>query len=107
MLHTSQIARPASSQGCQMLYFQTKNPNLGRFWSALQCKMLVNSKAFWSILLPLGKAYGHLVHSVVISVYFYKFWYVVPMKIWQPCSWRKRTTRENIVSAYICMHGLS
>jgi hypothetical protein len=22
--------------GCQMVYFQTKNPNLGKFWSALQ-----------------------------------------------------------------------
>jgi RNase P protein component len=23
------------SQGCQMVYFQTKNPHLGKFWSAL------------------------------------------------------------------------
>jgi hypothetical protein len=23
-------------QGCQMVYFQTKNPNLGKFWSALE-----------------------------------------------------------------------
>jgi hypothetical protein len=23
-------------QGCQMVYFQTKNPNLGTFWSVLQ-----------------------------------------------------------------------
>jgi hypothetical protein len=23
-------------QGCQMAYFQTKNPNLGKFWSTLQ-----------------------------------------------------------------------
>jgi hypothetical protein len=24
------------SQGCQMVYFQTKNPTLGKFWSVLQ-----------------------------------------------------------------------
>jgi hypothetical protein len=23
-------------QGCQMVYFQTKNPNLGNFWSVLK-----------------------------------------------------------------------
>jgi hypothetical protein len=25
-------------QGCQMVYFQTKNPNLGKFWRALDWK---------------------------------------------------------------------
>jgi hypothetical protein len=29
-----------SIQGCQMVYFQTKNPNLGTFWRALKWKML-------------------------------------------------------------------
>jgi hypothetical protein len=28
-------------QGCQMVYLQPKNSNLGRFWRALQWKMLV------------------------------------------------------------------
>jgi hypothetical protein len=23
-------------QGCQMVYFQTKNPDLGKFWRALE-----------------------------------------------------------------------
>jgi hypothetical protein len=27
-------------QGCQMEYFQTKNSNLGKFWRALEWKML-------------------------------------------------------------------
>jgi hypothetical protein len=27
-----------SNQGCQMVYFQSKNPNLGKFWRAL-CKL--------------------------------------------------------------------
>jgi hypothetical protein len=26
---------PQSDQGCQMLDFQTKNPNVGKFWSVL------------------------------------------------------------------------
>jgi hypothetical protein len=25
-----------SQWGCQMVYFQTKNPNLGKFWSVFQ-----------------------------------------------------------------------
>jgi hypothetical protein len=34
-------------QGCQMVTFKSKNPNLGIFWWALEWKMLVNFKAFW------------------------------------------------------------
>jgi hypothetical protein len=34
-------------QGCQMVYFQTKNPNLGTFWRALEWKMLVYFMAIW------------------------------------------------------------
>jgi hypothetical protein len=30
-----------SVQGCQMAYFQTINPNIGKFWRVLQWKMLV------------------------------------------------------------------
>jgi hypothetical protein len=29
------IMRMRSHKGCQMVYFQTKNPNLGKFWRAL------------------------------------------------------------------------
>jgi hypothetical protein len=29
----------AANQGCQMVYFQTKNPNLGKICSALEWKM--------------------------------------------------------------------
>jgi hypothetical protein len=43
-------------QDCQMLYFQSKNPNLGKFWRALEWKWLVYSLAIWNIY------YGHLVH---------------------------------------------
>jgi hypothetical protein len=80
-----------SDQGCQMVCFQTKNTNLGKFWRVLQWKMLEYFIAIWSIF------YRHLVYFVAIwyvlwpfgifygyLVYFPPFWYVVPRKIWQP-----------------------
>jgi hypothetical protein len=39
-------------QGCQMVYFQTKNPNLGIFWRVLEWKRLVYSLAVWNKLQP-------------------------------------------------------
>jgi hypothetical protein len=69
--------------GCQMVYFQTKIPNLGKFRRVLQWKMLVFLWAF-------GKFYGHLVYFMAMGifddflVYFFTFWYVVERKFWQP-----------------------
>jgi hypothetical protein len=51
--------------GCQMVCFQTKNPNLGTFWRVLQWKMLVNS------------TYGHLVHFYGLLLYFMDIWYIL------------------------------
>jgi hypothetical protein len=51
------------TQGCQMVYFQTKNPNLGKFWRSLEWKMLVYFKVIWNILRPFGNV-------VVIFPYF-------------------------------------
>jgi hypothetical protein len=48
-------------QGCQMVCFQTKNPNLGEFWRALVWKMLVNFKVICKTLRSFGVFYGHLV----------------------------------------------
>jgi hypothetical protein len=31
----------SSVQGCQILYLQTKNPNLGKFWRESDWKMLI------------------------------------------------------------------
>jgi hypothetical protein len=45
--------------GCQMVYFQTKRPNLGKLWRALDCKMLLY---FW----PFGIFYGHLRYFITI-----------------------------------------
>jgi hypothetical protein len=46
-------------QGCQMIYFQTRNPNLGKFWRFLQWKMLVYFMDIWSI-------YGRLIYFIAI-----------------------------------------
>jgi hypothetical protein len=42
-----------------MVSFQTKNPNLGKFWKALDWKILINFMAIWDILQTF---YDHLVH---------------------------------------------
>jgi hypothetical protein len=53
-------------QGCQMVSFRTKNPNLGKFWSALDGKMLIYFRAFWNISMTFGIFYYHLVFFVFI-----------------------------------------
>jgi hypothetical protein len=60
-------------QGCQMVCFQTKNPNLGKFWKVLLWKILVNFMTNWPILRPLEKFYFHLVYFVVILYIFPRF----------------------------------
>jgi hypothetical protein len=40
------------AQGCQMVYFQTKNRNLGTYWRDLQRMILVYFMNIWSILQP-------------------------------------------------------
>jgi hypothetical protein len=61
----------SSGQGCQMVCFQTKNPNLGKFCRVLVWKILVYFMTIWSTLWPLEMFYGHLVYFVVI-------WYIFP-----------------------------
>jgi hypothetical protein len=58
-------------QGCQMVCFQTKNPNLDKFWRVLLWKILVYFITIWYILRPLERFYGRLVYFVVI-------WYIFP-----------------------------
>jgi hypothetical protein len=71
-----------------MVYFQTKNPNLGKFCRALEWEMLLYFKAMWNIFKPFGIFYGNVDNLVCFS----PFWYIVPRKIWQPCS--QRLNRE-------------
>jgi hypothetical protein len=72
-----------------MVYFQTKNHNLGKFCIVLQSTMLVNFIAIWSILLLFCIFYGHLVYFTAVLyilwpfgilysrfVYFMSIWYI-------------------------------
>jgi hypothetical protein len=65
-----------------MVYFQTKNPNLGKFCRVLQWMMLVYFMSVSSILQPYAVICFHLVY---FKVCFFPFGYFVPRKIWQPC----------------------
>jgi hypothetical protein len=46
--------------GCQMVCFQTKNPNLGKFWRALDWKMLIYFMPIRNSLQTFGIFYNHL-----------------------------------------------
>jgi hypothetical protein len=69
-----------------MVYFQTRNRNLGQFWRVLQWNMLVYFRAIWSthftaicyILWSFGIYYGYLVYFSVLV------FCGEPRKIWQP-----------------------
>jgi hypothetical protein len=47
-----------------MVCFQTKNPNLGKFWRVLQGKIIVYFMDTWSILRYFVIFDGHLVYVV-------------------------------------------
>jgi hypothetical protein len=49
-------------RGCQMVYFQTKNPTLGKFCRVLQWKMMVS-------LYPFRRVYGHFVYYMAICFF--------------------------------------
>jgi hypothetical protein len=57
-----------AQQGCQMVYFQTKNPNLGKFWMAL-----ISEKV--------GILYGRLEYDTA-NLYFYGNMYGNLVAIW-------------------------
>jgi hypothetical protein len=56
-----------------MVYFQTKNLSLGKFWRALVWKLLMYFMAIWNILQTFGTFYDHLVHFVFIWCNFSGF----------------------------------
>jgi hypothetical protein len=61
-----------------MVSFRTKNPHIGQILEGFaMVDVDKNLMAIWPIFRPFGKFYGYL-------VYFSPFWYVVPIKIWQP-----------------------
>jgi hypothetical protein len=89
LLFLTRASAPGLPDG---IYFQTKNPILGKFWRVyifwtfgLLCSNLVCFTAIWSILRPFDIFYDHLLYFVVIWYIFPPVWYVVPRNIWQPC----------------------
>jgi hypothetical protein len=57
-----------------MVYFQTQNPYLGKFWKVLQWNMFVIFMAIWSIERSNGIFNGHLVrfcgHLVIFGMFY-------------------------------------
>jgi hypothetical protein len=71
--HRTGMEADNASQGCRMVYLQTKKPNLGKFWMALYWKMLIYYIAIWNILQEFVIFYDHLVHFVFICYIFSVF----------------------------------
>jgi hypothetical protein len=63
-----------SDQSCQMVSFQTKNSNLGKFWRALYGKIVIYLMTIWNILRAFRIFYNHLVHFMFI-------WYIIPVGV--------------------------
>jgi hypothetical protein len=66
--------KDTTKQGCQIVYFQNKNPNLGKFWRALEWKMLLYFMTIWNILRPFDITYGRWVQFLAI-------WYIFPILV--------------------------
>jgi hypothetical protein len=81
-------------QGCQMVYFHSRKPNLGKFWRVL--KMLVYFMNICNILQPFGRyIYGRLVLFVFIRfIFFPHFGMFGPRKIWQPWMRAEKARKE-------------
>jgi hypothetical protein len=73
-LHKKTEREAAEDQGCQMVCFLTKNPDLGKLWRVLYGKMLVYFMFIWPMLRPSEIVYGHLVYFVVV-------WYIFPFLV--------------------------
>jgi hypothetical protein len=102
-------------QGCQMVSFQTKNPNWGKCWRALDWKMLIYFMAIWNILQTLGIFYDQLVHFVFIW-YIILVWVIFSKKnlatlTWTAVSWIHviNIFRQNLVCSewHCCIDFLS
>jgi hypothetical protein len=73
-------------QGCQMVCFQTKNPNFGKIWRALKWKMLLYFMTIWNIFM----AFWYSLWSFGI---FLRFGVFGPRKIWQPWNGAQSSTQ--------------
>jgi hypothetical protein len=88
---TNSSGRPglgeSSVQGCQMAFFQTKNPSLGKFPGPCNGRtMLVYFKSIWSTLRPFGIFCGDLAYFLVIWFIFSRFGMMYHGKSGNPAS---------------------
>jgi hypothetical protein len=89
----------ATAPGCQMVYFQTKNSNIGTFWKALERKMLVFFTIL-NILWPFGILSPFLVCFVAFLVHISKLGILCREKSGNPAAAAKifhRTTTILVV----------
>jgi hypothetical protein len=70
-----------------MVYFQAKNPNLGKFWRALYWKMLIYFMAIWNILRTFGLLHDRLVQFVLICYIYSGFGIIHEEKSGNPASY--------------------
>jgi hypothetical protein len=66
--------------------------------------------AVWNILQRFGVFYDCLGHFVFIGNNIFRYWYHVPLKIWQPCCgqrslWKSRPMCSPKHSLSILIHG--
>jgi hypothetical protein len=64
--------------------FSNQNLTRGKFWWALDRKILMYFLAIWNILRTLEIIYDNFFIFCVYLVHFFRFWYHAPRKIWQP-----------------------
>jgi hypothetical protein len=76
-----------------MVSFQTKNPNLDKFWSALDWKMLIYFMAICSILRTFGIFYNQMVCTFCVHlVHFSGFGIMYQEKSGNPgLHWKTKT----------------
>jgi hypothetical protein len=85
----------AADQVCQMAYFQTKNPDLGKFWRVLQWKMLVFYMAIWVYFIAIWYFCGHYVYLWLFGVFF-RYGMVYQAKSGNPAADAKLTKNEKM-----------
>jgi hypothetical protein len=65
------IANQYRNQGCQIVCFQTKNPNFGKIWRALERTMLLYFMTIWSILRSFGIIFGLWYSLLSFGIFFF------------------------------------
>jgi hypothetical protein len=66
-----------------MVYFHTKNANLGKFLRALGWKLLVYFMIIWYFSAIVVNSMANLYFCGHFGKFF-PFWFIAPRKIWQP-----------------------